>query len=280
VQSQKLNNAFTLVELAVVLVIAGLLVAGALAGRELIKQARLKKGFNQIEEYEKAVNIFKLKYNCLPGDCRRTSAYFTSSTQPTKVTDGNGNGMIEGSNPSNLYGWDTIEWRYVFDHLAAAKLVDLPQYDETDYNTINNAGIGYPKSEFEPEGSPPAGNSYARVINFAGIVIGYNHQTLSYIRGGHKIGLGACDMGTWSSFYMGFYCGVGPLEATYIEAKMDDGLPLTGKVHIVPEFYQTTAHGYSSSANCINTGTTPVSYRDEYDQTALRRCNLQILANF
>lgn len=80
---------FTLVELSIVLVIIGLLIGGILVGRDLIKTAELRAYVSQLEKYSTAVNAFKLKYNCLPGDCASANSYGLGS-------NGNGNSIITG----------------------------------------------------------------------------------------------------------------------------------------------------------------------------------------
>ena len=62
------KSGFTLVELAITLVIIGLLVGGVLVGKDLISAAEVRAQIQQIEKYNGAVNTFKVKYNYLPGD--------------------------------------------------------------------------------------------------------------------------------------------------------------------------------------------------------------------
>jgi len=64
----RLKSGFTLVELAIVIVVIGLLVGGVLVGQELIKQAQIRNVISQIREYNTAANTFRAKYNSLPGD--------------------------------------------------------------------------------------------------------------------------------------------------------------------------------------------------------------------
>ncbi len=93
---------FTLIELSLVLVIIGLLVGGVLVGRDLIETASLRAYISQIQKYNAAVNAFKLKYNCVPGDCASASSYSLGS-------NGNGNSMITGviTEPS----WSNADYR-------------------------------------------------------------------------------------------------------------------------------------------------------------------------
>lgn len=80
---------FTLIELSIVLVIIGLLVGGVLVGQDLIEAANRRAVVKQIEQYELAVNTFKLKYNALSGDMNNASTVLNSS-----AINGNGNDIL------------------------------------------------------------------------------------------------------------------------------------------------------------------------------------------
>lgn len=69
------NSGFTLIELSIVLVIIGLLVGGVLVGKTLIEAARLRATISQLEKIQTAVSTFRLKYNCLAGDCIRATTF-------------------------------------------------------------------------------------------------------------------------------------------------------------------------------------------------------------
>ncbi len=65
---QKTLRGFTLVELAIVMTIIGLLIGGILKGQELLQQARLTSTIAQIKSFEAATTAFEDIYNGLPGD--------------------------------------------------------------------------------------------------------------------------------------------------------------------------------------------------------------------
>ncbi|MEJ0010791.1 MAG: prepilin-type N-terminal cleavage/methylation domain-containing protein [Alphaproteobacteria bacterium] len=60
--------AFTLVELAIVLVIIGLLVGGVLVGADLITSAKINATVSDLQSYTTAATTFRDKYNGIPGD--------------------------------------------------------------------------------------------------------------------------------------------------------------------------------------------------------------------
>ena len=62
------QSGFTLVEIAIVLVIIGLLLGGVLKGQELITQAKISNITNDINGYASAVYSYQDRYKRLPGD--------------------------------------------------------------------------------------------------------------------------------------------------------------------------------------------------------------------
>lgn len=71
-----INNmkAFTLVELAIVLTIIGLLVGGIIKGQELVTLARISATISQIQDYKAATLTFQDTYGAFPGDLRNASS--------------------------------------------------------------------------------------------------------------------------------------------------------------------------------------------------------------
>lgn len=64
----KKQKGFTLVEIAIVLVIVGLLLGGVLKGSEMIENARVRNVIQQTEELQAAVFAFQDRYQAQPGD--------------------------------------------------------------------------------------------------------------------------------------------------------------------------------------------------------------------
>src|SRR6266404_5761582 len=80
---------FTLVEIAIVLVIIGLLLGGILKGQEMITQARIK---NIINDVTVAVTSYQDRYRAIPGDDLNATTRWTVQAPAS----GNGNGAIAG----------------------------------------------------------------------------------------------------------------------------------------------------------------------------------------
>ncbi len=92
--NNKIIAGFSLVELSVVLVIAGLVVAAITGGSHLLQAAKLDKIISEISGYVTATNNFKDKYKAWPGDMANATSFwgtYNSSTNPNGTTNGNGN---------------------------------------------------------------------------------------------------------------------------------------------------------------------------------------------
>ena len=97
---KRYTSGFTLIEIAIVLVIIGLLVGGVLKGQELITGARVRKLDLSAGRYQSRVLSFQDRYRALPGDyaAADTNINCDGSAWPK----GNGNGSIESaSTPIN-----------------------------------------------------------------------------------------------------------------------------------------------------------------------------------
>jgi prepilin-type N-terminal cleavage/methylation domain-containing protein len=102
------HTGFTLMELAIVLIIIGLLVGGVLVGKDLIRAAELRELHAETDKFNTAVFTFRNKYNCLPGDCANATDFFGldpegcnpytyDKTPKREACNGDGNGIITAS---------------------------------------------------------------------------------------------------------------------------------------------------------------------------------------
>jgi prepilin-type N-terminal cleavage/methylation domain-containing protein len=88
---------FTLVEIAIVLVIIGLLLGGILKGQEMITQAKIKNIINDFNGVTVAVTSYQDRYRAIPGDDQNASTRWTTQAPAS----GNGNGIIAGLYSAN-----------------------------------------------------------------------------------------------------------------------------------------------------------------------------------
>jgi prepilin-type N-terminal cleavage/methylation domain-containing protein len=96
------QSGFTLVEIAIVLVIVGLLLGGVLKGQELINSAKAKSYAQDFRTIQSALYGFQDRYKGIPGDLAGANTKITGATLATTPTvAGVGNGQINGV-------WDTV----------------------------------------------------------------------------------------------------------------------------------------------------------------------------
>jgi len=89
---RKRQSGFTLIEIAIVLVIIGLILGGILQGQELITSARVRSLADQTNNITVAWFAFQDRYRGLPGD------YVSASGQiRAGLLDGDGNGIIDSN---------------------------------------------------------------------------------------------------------------------------------------------------------------------------------------
>lgn len=144
----KRNSAFTLVELAVVLVIIALVFAVVLSAKSLLRQARVQGIVSDAERYHAIINEFDAKYHALPGDMIDFDSFFAAAT------NGNGDRKITASaSEERLNAWHHLSLDgFVKEAYSAANLGDNFIAGENtpatplegigfslDYDTIHNA---------------------------------------------------------------------------------------------------------------------------------------------
>jgi len=132
------SKGFTLIEIAIVLVIIGLLLGGVLKGQELITGARVRNLISQQDGIKAAFFGFQDRYRALPGDY--ASASSNINCNPPVCVNGNGNGRIEQTAPDRE---DIIAW----SHLTAAGFLN-GSYTATSGSTTDPSDTSAPKNPY------------------------------------------------------------------------------------------------------------------------------------
>ncbi|MEO8716994.1 MAG: prepilin-type N-terminal cleavage/methylation domain-containing protein [Burkholderiales bacterium] len=115
------QRGFTLTEMAIVLIIMGLLLGGILKGQEMIVQAKIKNLVADFTGISAAYHGYADRYRAVPGD---DPAAATRWTTPTAATSGDGDGQVAGTynngNATCVAGVESCDW---WDHLRRGGFV-------------------------------------------------------------------------------------------------------------------------------------------------------------
>ncbi len=228
-----MKKGFTLVELAIVLVIVGLLVAGILSGQSLIHQAQIRNVLAQFREYDTAVLTFKTKYgpNALPGDFDKASDFSLNIGQ-----DGNPNVADTQLSNDNGDGDGILEYEFTSppqpDGFAPKFSSELVNF----WVHLSNSGLIKESFVAEPadcngtQCSPIAGVSFPSARIGTGIVaLTESQNKVFYILGTFdNITLLASEDGEEGEAEGAIGDNLAPEEAYAIDSKLDDGKPDTG----------------------------------------------------
>ena len=122
---QRAQRGFTLVEIAIVLVIIGLLLGGVLKGQGLIDSAKVKNIIQQSNSLSAAVNSYQDKFHALPGDDPQGTTH-----APGATGNGNGDGQI-------------AEYQLAPQHLALGGFITGSFNGTTDFMTSAQGGAVY-----------------------------------------------------------------------------------------------------------------------------------------
>ncbi|MBU1425160.1 MAG: prepilin-type N-terminal cleavage/methylation domain-containing protein [Gammaproteobacteria bacterium] len=128
------QSGFTLIEIAIVLVIIGLLLGGVLKGQELINSAKVKNLATDFKNIPVYIYGYQDKFRALPGDDGSAASHVEGAT----VASTNGtinNGVIEGA-------WDTLtftdETQKFWQDVRLAGLATGPTADGADLLPTNS----------------------------------------------------------------------------------------------------------------------------------------------
>ncbi len=216
------SKGFTLIELAIVIVIIGLIIVGVMQGNELIKQATLRKHIKSVNDITLAVATFQTKYDGLPGDLKRAGQFFPSCVVNGNTVTGDGDGIIGRRAADGMHE----NW-CVWMHLKNSGMYDAVK---TKANTIfePDSGNAEPASDMDfmttayPYSTSPVDAGFA-------FAIGFGHNWYYEFDGNEDPGnpnyLLRNKNYLWTT--SGAFSGQ---DLQSIDAKLDDGKAATGRL--------------------------------------------------
>lgn len=243
---------FTLLELSIVLVIIGLLVGGVLVGRDLIQAGELRGTTTQYDKYRSAMQVFNMKYDGYPGDLQIRKAqrfgFFSNGMDGTGGL-GNGDRLLQNDDQDccDQRGEVLVFWR----HLTEAGLVD-GRYGST-LTLYGNPVIGE-----GPELYFPAAKLQANYF------IVHSDDVLNYFQ------LTGSGNIVSTNGWLEASPRITPADAYNLDAKIDDGLPMSGIVRAIggaldvwpgqidPPWSTATAAN-AARGDCVTGGADPAS---------------------
>ena len=123
---------FTLVEIAIVLVVIGLLLGGVLKGQELVLNAQIRNSINDFNNVASARFAYQDRYRAVPGDDITAFARWNTAANP--VANGNGDGALTGrwdgsggTTPGGANGSPAEETVTFWHHLRNDNLIAGPR---------------------------------------------------------------------------------------------------------------------------------------------------------
>ncbi len=252
------HKGFTLVELAIVMTIIGLLIGGILKGQELLENARVTSTIAQVKSYDAAITAFRDIYDYLPGDlpnagdkisgCNESCTPYmdASSTGGTagdglvgfniagvECIDGPGNQRVQLSRDSGDEGY--LMWVHLLKSNFITGVTDIALYEEVARSPGLTDPAGKIGGGFFP-GSNLCTDNAVSISTVKGL-------SLALTMGVYNL----WDTVTDSSLRPNVMT---PSRAAQIDRKMDDGKPQSGTIKAIGDrvgYCDTADNEYAES---------------------------------
>ena len=197
---KKQQSGFTLIEIAIVLVIIGLLLGGVLKGQELINSAKVKNLANDFRTVPLYIYGYQDKFKSLPGDDSNVQGHLgATATQATTPASKQGNGVIDGNwDSTTLTDESVLFWQHV--RIAGFASGSTVVVANNTYWPTNADG-----------GQIGVESGSANFIK--------NTDNATYLQGAYIV----CSKGILGKF------------ALQLETTVDDGNPQTGSMRVVAD---------------------------------------------
>ncbi len=214
------NLGFSLVELAIVLAIVGLIIGAVMAGQSMVRANKVKSVTNDVSRYKSAASYFKERFTLYPGDLTNATNLWGIAAGATGTDstcfDSNSSGSIRTCNGDGDGTIDTYNETFRFwQHLSNAQMIEGNFTGTKGSNSYDHdVGVNCPATKMTNVGIGVtySASSIATATQFG--VIPYNYFV---------VGAEVADaMLTGSAF--------SPAEVQNLDNKLDDGAPGRGVI--------------------------------------------------
>ncbi len=230
--SQK-KSAFSLIELSIVLIIIGLLIAGVTGGASLIKSSELRSVMGEARAYATAVNGFYTQFNYLPGDYGVVVGASAVGDADGKIED-----YLSASISESHNAWMQMKAAAVLDGNSVSAPAYAPAAESSGVTVPASKvkaavwDFDYRSNEAAPFTNEISQNVVALISSTATIPTA---SGVTIVNGANKAAL-AVLMAT---------------DALSIDAKIDDSVAGTGKVRGLNIGISTTPSSLSANTNDV-----------------------------
>lgn len=253
------KKGFTLVELAIVMTIIGLLIGGILKGQELLENARVTSTIAQIKSYDAAVTAFRDIYDSWPGDLLNAANRIPGCNEncsPSAPTAGDAIlGSPDWCNADwNVYiktGNELDETWLFWQHLLKANLIAGVNDQILSDGFAGEAewGVTHPAAK--------TGGGFIAAYEMSGCILEGAPVGLSSSGNVLQLRVTPGSMSLGDNAQPG-QSPLTPLRAQQIDTKMDDGTPDTGSIVSWGKtescFGAAAPYAYNSSVNSKDCG--------------------------
>ena len=223
---RKGQQGFTLIEIAIVLVIIGLLLGGVLKGQELIQNARVRNIIAQQDGIKAAFFGFQDRYRGIPGDYLATSANTNIPGAGPASCGGNGDSLIK----------DVVNG-------VAESICAWYQLSHAGFISGNYNGIGATSLAADANSSNSPTNPFGGVVQLNFDNAYADGTTLATNSSGPLPFVHNIKTGT----------NIPATVLAEIDRKIDDGLPTSGS-------FRFSDWQGSTPGVCVNSGVTPYAW--------------------